>query len=144
MKDKKQTMCEEACACKNEKAESCECTSCGETEEQYGYYSKVLQKPFDTLDELKEAEYKFKLEQDEKFKAKETRAARAKEVEQAYIQYQEVKTAALNEIAKAERNWLKLRDAFVKDYHGYHLTYTDINGKKQVTFSELLDTLFTF
>lgn len=140
MKDQKQTMCKEACTCKNEKAENFDGCSCGEVE-QYGYYSKVLQKPFDTLDELKEAEYKFKLEQDEKFKAKETRRQAVEDVKavitarvevenrarQAKIEALKIYTAAIKEADKAVQEAKKREAQILTDFctkypEGFHET----------------------
>lgn len=81
------------------------------------YYSDVLNKPFDTEEELKAAEAK----ENEKLElakvAKEKRAAAAKEVEQAY--------ADANEAYKAANE--KLR-AFLDEYGSYHTSVTKVGG----------------
>jgi hypothetical protein len=48
--------------------------NCGHTERSYSYYSRVLNKPFDSIDELKKAEEVYYAEQ----KAKEDKAAQKK------------------------------------------------------------------
>ena len=106
----------------------------------YGYYSKVLNKPFDTLEELQKEEAKVLEEQKAKEKLTTEKKARAKEVEEAYLEYQKVKEQALNMIAEAEREWVLLRDKFAEDYGGYHMTYVDDNGRKLVTFGDLIDS----
>ena len=107
----------------------------------YGYYSKVLNKPFDTLEELQKAEAKVLEEQEAKEKLTAEKKARAKEVEEAYLEYQKVKEECYNKMADAERKWLELRDKFAEDYNGYHMTYVNNNGKKTVTVGELLDVM---
>ena len=110
----------------------------------YQFYSKVLNKAFDSLDELKEAEKKHAEEEAEKQKLSETKKARANEVEEAYKAYQKKKEKAYKEISEAENKYLTLRDQFAKDYHGYHMTYVvDNSGKHSVTFGDLINDFFS-
>ena len=55
-----------------------------ETERNYGYYSKVLNKPFDSLDELKSAEAAYYDVQKEKADAAAKKKAEAQKVEDAF------------------------------------------------------------
>ena len=110
----------------------------------YGYYSKLLNKPFDTLDALKEAEKEVKEENERKAQLVEVKKTRAKEVEDAYLEYQKVKEEAYNKIAEAEKKWIELRDKFDEDYHGYHRTYSNINGERSVTFGDLINNFFNW
>ena len=110
----------------------------------YGYYSRVLNKPFDTLDALKKAEEEFKRQNDEKVKAQEEKKARAKEIEDAYLNYQKVKEEAYTQIAEAEKKWIELKDKFVEDYGGYHMTYSNTNGNSKITFGDFVDSLFSW
>lgn len=110
----------------------------------YGYYSKLLNKPFDTLDALKEAEKEVKEENERKAQLVEVKKTRAKEVEDAYLEYQKVKEEAYNKIAEAEKKWIELRDKFAEDYHGYHMTYSNINGERSVTFGDLINNFFNW
>ena len=112
------------------------------TVDSYGYYSKVLNKPFDTLEELKAAELKVREEAAAKEKLSAEKKARAEEVEKAYLEYQKVKEEAYKKISEAENKWLELRDKFAEDYHGYHMTYSNVNGKKEISFGDLLDSFF--
>lgn len=105
----------------------------------YGYYSKLLNKPFDSLEELKKAEAKVLEEQSAKEKLTAEKRTRAKEVEEAFLEYQKIREQAYEMIAKAEREYLLLRDKFAKDYGGYHMTYVDDNGQKLITFGDLID-----
>ena len=110
----------------------------------YGYYSKLLNRPFDTLDALKEAEEEVRKENERKAQLVEVKKARAKEVEDAYLEYQKVKEEAYKQIAEAEKKWIELRDKFAKDYNGYHMTYVNNNGQKQITFSDMVNSFFNW
>ena len=116
------------------------------TEETFDvcYKSKLLNKYFDSKEELVEAEKKYHEENDAKLKEIEEKKSRAKEVEDAYLEYTKVKEEAYKQIADAEKKWIELRDKFSEDYHGYHMTYTNNNGKKTITFSDLVDSLFNW
>ena len=110
----------------------------------YGFYSKLLKKPYDSLEELKEAESAYLKANEEKLQLTEQKKARAKEVEDAYLEYRKVVEDSYNKIAEAEKKWVELRNKFAKDYNGYHMTYTNIDGKKSVTFSDVLDNFFNW
>ena len=115
-----------------------------EQREAIVYRSKLLNKYFESYDEMLKAEQEFKKETEEKTKLVEEKKARAKEVEDAYLEYQKVKEDCLTKMAEAEKKWLELRDKFAEDYHGYHMTYVNHNGKKEVSFSDLLDCFFNW
>ena len=102
------------------------------------YYSKILNKYYKSYEELKVDEAEFKRQNDEKLKAQEEKKARAKEVENAYLEFQKVKEESYAKIAEAEKKWISLRDAFAKDYNGYHMTYQNVNGEKKITFEDLV------
>ena len=106
------------------------------------YTSEVTGKSYKTVEELEAAEAEVKKAEEEKKALADEKKSRAKEVEDAYLAYQEVKEKAFKEIAEAEKKWVELRDKFSEDYHGYHMTYSNINGKKEVTFSDIVNSLF--
>lgn len=108
------------------------------------YLSEKLNKPFDTVEELEKAEKEFDEQQAEKAKLADVKKARAKEVEDAYIEYQKVKEEAYKTIAEAEKKWIELRDAFAKDYGGYHMTYVNNNGDKKVTFDDIVRSFWNW
>ena len=108
------------------------------------YYSKILNKYYESYEELKADEAEFKRQNDEKSKALEVKKTRAKEVEDAYLEYQKVKEEAYQQIAEAEKKWIELRDKFAEDYHGYHMTYVNNNGEKRITFNDLVNSFFTW
>ena len=108
------------------------------------YYSEKLNKIFDSEKELKDAEVELEKQEVEKAKLQEVKKARAKEVEDAYLHLQEVKEKAFKEIAEAEKVWVELRDKFAEDYHGYHMTYSNVNGEQKVTFGDILNNFFNW
>ena len=110
----------------------------------YGYYSKLLNKPFDTLDSLVQAENAYKEEAEKKLRLVEEKKIRAKEVEDAYLEYQKVKEEAYKQIAEAEKKWVELRDKFAQDYGSYHMTYVNNNGQRQVTFQDIVNSFWNW
>ena len=106
------------------------------------YTSEVTGKSYKTVKELEDAEKAAKKEEEEKEKLLAVKKERAKEVEDAYLHYQKVKEEAIRAIGEAEETWLKLRDEFAKDYHGYHMTYTNVNGKEEISFGDIVNAFF--
>ena len=122
------------------------------------------------LKEAQKAEKDYEAEQDKKVKLSKEKKERADEIAQAETKLAEVKTEALAayedkvikakevynktvknaqdeylaSIKEAEDNKNKLVDAFIEDYGSYHMTMTNNNGKKTVTVSDLVDSIFFF
>ena len=120
------------------------------------------------LKEAQKAEKDYEAEQDKKVKLSKEKKERADEIAQAETKLAEVKTEALAayedkvikakevynktvknaqdeylaSIKEAEDNKNKLVDAFIEDYRSYHMTMTNNNGKKTVTVSDLVDSIF--
>ena len=111
-----------------------------EQKEAIVYRSKLLNKYYESYEDMLKEEAEFKRQNEEKLKAQEEKKARAKEVEDAFLEYQKVKEEAYSKIAEAENKWIELRDEFAEDYHGYHMTYVNNNGKKVVTFDNLVNS----
>lgn len=121
----------------------------------YGYYSKVLSKPFDTLEELCEAEQEFLAIEEAKRQAAEARKNKAAVVEKAFkelnaakLVYNEEVTALYSELAKnieaakvaynegikksnekldtAQVTYNEALNKFIEEHpEGYHLTLKD-------------------
>lgn len=72
----------------------------------YGFYSKVLQKPFDTLVELAEAEAKFFEAENAKRKASEAKKADANRVEDAFKKLNAAKRAYNEDVLTAKKTYL--------------------------------------
>lgn len=129
--------------------------NCGEKEFSYGYYSKVLNKPFDTLEELRKEEQEFLAVEEAKRQAAEARKNKAAVVEKAFkelnaakLVYNEEVTALYSELAKnieaakvaynegikksnekldtAQVTYNEALNKFIEEHpEGYHLTLKD-------------------
>lgn len=108
------------------------------------YHSKVLNKYYESYEDMLREEAEFKRQNEVKLKAQEEKKARAEEVKAAYEGYCKAKKEAAKMVSEAEDKWLDLRAKFINDYHGYHMTYTNIDGHEEVTFGDLLDLMFKF
>lgn len=108
--------------------------------ETFSYYSNLLKKPFDSINELKNAEkdYLKKHEEDE-LKQNEKRE-KAKAIEDAYKHSLEIRKDCDLKIKEADSAYLKLRDEFVKDYGCFHMTYRDSDSQTTISY---LAGLFT-
>lgn len=102
------------------------------------YLSEKTNKVYGSIEELEADEKAYEAKEAEKAKLLEEKKSRAKEVEDAYEELLKVKEAAYNQIAEAEKKYIKLRDKFAEDYNGYHMTYINNNGKTEITFGDLL------
>ena len=107
----------------------------------YGFYSKLLKKPFDTVDELTKAEDEYNKAHALEIQKAEEKKSRAEEIKDAYAEFlkvreeakkevEAVETKANERVRAAKQNYLKLRDKFVDDYGGYHMTYTNSDGEE--------------
>jgi len=76
----------------------------------YGYYSKLLKKPFDSLDELKAAEDEYNKAHEAEIKAKEERKAEAEEVKAAIKARYEAEIAANTAKKDAYKAYLEACD----------------------------------
>lgn len=89
-------------------------------ENEYGYYSKLLKKPFDTLDELKKAEEEYRKLHEEDLKLKEEKKAAAdaiRELEKQEFELWDKVFAKQDEIRAAKLE-------FARKYGSYHETIT--------------------
>ena len=78
------------------------------------YRSDILNKSFETKEEADKAEKEYNEKNALILKKKEERTNRAKEVNSAYEKYME-----------DYKEYLKLRNEFIKDYGEWHMTYRD-------------------
>ena len=108
----------------------------------YGYYSKLLNKPFDTVEELKAAEDEYNKAHEVELRKTEERKAKAKAIEAAYKHSMDVRRTAQQAIREADEEYYKLRNEFVKEYGSYHVSYSNTNGNEVVTVSDLMDSFF--
>ena len=136
---------------------------------EFMVYSKLLQKPFNNIQELKEAEKAYKLEERKKEEAKLARKQEASKVEEAFKEFNMVKKSyneivgeakkkyaatiskAKSELAevvkresekleKTEDAYTKALDEFTKTHpEGYHLTLKDGDNVTTISRSGDID-----
>lgn len=131
-------------------------------EQSYSYYSRLLNKPFDTVEELRAAEEALRAEQ----RAKEDKAAQkkadAQKVDEAFkalnkarkeykdelialteaysnelkslkTAFEDKRAVVQNKLAAAEENYATMLKAFTEKYEQYHLSLKD--GDFETTIS---------
>ena len=96
-------------------------------------YSEKTRKEYPSVEDCLKAEKAFdekkSKEEAEKAKLAETRKIRAKEVEDAYA-----------DIKAAQKKYMELRNAFVKDYGSFHMTFSNSDPN----FDTFFNDFFTF
>lgn len=92
------------------------------------YKSTMLNRVFDRYEDLVQAEEAYEAENAEKLRLAEVKKARAKEVEDAYKASMQARKDANKAISEADRKYYELRDAFIKDYKSFHMSYSDDSG----------------
>ena len=92
------------------------------------YKSTLLNRVFDRYEDLVQAEEAYEAENAEKLKLAEVKKARAKEVEDAYRASMQARKDANKAISEADRKYYELRDAFIRDYKSFHMSYSDDSG----------------
>ena len=102
------------------------------------YTSEKTNKSYKTVEELEAAEKEFDKAEAEKKALVEVKKTRAKEVESAYQEYLNVRKEAFEKVREAEKKYIEL-----KDYHGYHYTYVNDNGKESITFGDLVEAFLS-
>lgn len=89
------------------------------------YYSKKTKKLYETVEELEAAEKAYDEERAEAEKKVAEKKDRAKAIEEAYKHAQEVRKAAAEMIKEADKKYYDLRNAFIKDYGSFHMSYSE-------------------
>lgn len=118
----------------------------------FGYYSKVLNKPFDTIEELKKAERGYLDAQKAKEMRLDEKKKLAHEVENSYKEYikvvertnkefDEVKVRLNKERKDAETKYNKLKNNFIKEYGSFHMTYNKESNDVEVTSDDNIGSI---
>lgn len=108
------------------------------------YYSEVLNKQFNSEEELVAAEKEYldavaaKEEKEAQLKAERT--ARAKEVEQAYKDYSDAYDKAIDK----ENQYIDLLNAFIADYGSFHMTFKNSADKVNNTLASFREIFHNF
>lgn len=104
----------------------------------WGYHSYRLNKDFNTLKELQEAEENYQKELDAKQEKAAERKVDAQKVEDALKHFYDVKKEAYQQMKEAEEAYYNARNEFIKKYGSYHATYSNDNGNEMVRVSDLI------
>ena len=105
----------------------------------YSYYSKLLQKPFDSLEDLKKAEDEYNKTHALELKAKQEKSELAKKIEDAYKEYLHTIEESNKKINEARKVYLDLRSEFIDKYHSYHQSYYKDNNREIQSVSDVFD-----
>lgn len=108
-------------------------------ENNYCYYSKVLKKPFDTLDELRKAEDEYNKIHAEEIAKANKRKEDATKVDNAYLEYIKTKQECEELIESKRVEWVKARREFVNTYGSYHMSYTKDNDTETINNKQTND-----
>ena len=140
------------CNCKSHADTSCTCSHVDAKDPKkadigYGYYSKVLNKPFDSIEELKTAEAGYYNAQKLKEDAAAQKKADAQKVEDAFKalnaarkEYKEKLTQLTGEYAEALENLKKAFELGKKDIHEALATAEENYSKALKEFTAKYDT----
>lgn len=105
------------------------------------YRSKLLNKYYESYEDMLKDEAEYKRQNEEKLKLAEERKADAKAIEEARLKAIQTRKDAAEMIRKAEEEYNKLLNDFVKKYGSYHVTYYDGFGNP---VSDLIKTFFNW
>lgn len=121
-----------------------DCCVCNESKPNYDvcYKSKLLNKVFDTTEELAEAERKYHEENDAKLKLAEQKKERAEAIKVLKQKTFEARREAQKIINEADEAYYKARAEFIKDYGSYHESYYSDGKNEVVTINDLIDSFF--
>ena len=104
------------------------------------YKSNLLNKVFDSYDELVKAEEEFERINSEKIKKAEEKKQELEKIDDAYKKYLEILEDKTKAVSDAWTRYVTLVDEFAKKYGGYHKTYTSTNSLP-MTASDSFDEL---
>lgn len=115
-------------------------------QENYGYWSRVLSKPFDSLEELRREEKKYEIAQKEKqeaeLKAKqeaEARKADASKVEEAFKKLNEAKRAYNKKVTEAQKTYAEAVKKADQEFKAIVSESTKIKDAAEVEYSKALN-----
>lgn len=106
--------------------------------DEYGYYSKKLNRPFDTLTELRDAEEKAQKQAEEKAAAAEKKKNEALAVENAYKALNAAKRTYKEDLTKATDAYAQAITKAQTDYDDAKLVIRDALAKAENHYKEVL------
>lgn len=114
------------------------------------YFSEVTRQYYDTEKACLAAEFKVKEEQNRQKILKEKAEREAKEKQEKLAEERKARAQEVENARKAysaaRAKYSELLEAFVKDYHTYHLSLNGDDAKQMAPtlFDRMLDSFFTF
>lgn len=108
----------------------------------YSYYSNVLKKVFNNVEDLKKAEKEYEDAHKAEIEKANLKKEKAKEIEQSYKTYVEVIKKANKEIEEARQDYLNLKNKFINDYGYFHMTCSDTDDSQDVSVSDTINDIF--
>ena len=106
------------------------------------YYSEILNKCFDSIEDCTKAEKEHADEMKKKDELKLKKKQRADEVTAAWNKLIDVKKEYAKKIADAENEFEELKSKFIKDYGSFHMTFTEKDdGKNPPSSKTKVDVL---
>lgn len=126
-----------------------------EEKQNYGYYSKVLNKPFDTVEELLQAEAALEAANQAAAQKKAEKKEKADAVLAAYKNYvdvtnegrrkvKELSAEVAAESRQAYEEYCVLEQAFIREYGSFHMTYTDSSSREPLNVFDILNDFITW
>lgn len=107
------------------------------------YTSEKTGKSYKTVDDLSKAEKCYDTAHASEIKKSEEKKARAQEISDAWKDVLEARKQAQDILKKADEKYDALKEAFIRDYGSYHLSYYNDGGKKEITVDDIIgDLLF--
>lgn len=107
------------------------------------YTSEKTGKSYKTVDDLNKAEADFEDSQALESKKLDEKKTRAQEIKDAWKGVLDARKQAQDILKKADDKYDALKDAFVKDYGSYHMSYYSDDDKDEITVDDIIgDMLF--
>lgn len=120
-------------------------------EQSYGFYSKILNKPFDNLEELKKAEKEYsdkKILELQKSNEKKTAAKKVEDARLKYVKLVETNNTTRKQLKENEnktyQEYMELRNAFIDKYGFYHCTFTKSNSAEGLPIFDEIESILDY
>lgn len=106
------------------------------------YHSKLLNKYYESYEDMLKEEAEFKRQNEEKQKLSEQKKARAEEIKSLKQKTFDARREAQKLISDADNAYYKARAEFIKDYGSYHESYYNDGKSEVITINDMIDSLF--
>lgn len=103
------------------------------------YRSKLLNKYYESYEDMLRDEAEFKRQHDEELKAKEEKQHALDEIRDAYTTYVNLVDEKNKVVAEAWQKYNALKDEFIKKYGYFHMSYYNDGKTKELSLSDVVD-----